>query len=172
LDTRYLEDNLKSIVHNTNYRGHTRISFPIENKAVEVYNTNRINTWRMTNWISFLFMITFLWLFSWPYLFFATKRWAVVKINWPFSVVNDAGERCFTSISERQLFEKWAKVIEKAVLEKKQGALSEEDFNNLDRPQPTFQSGHSEVDRAVSFLSAGARAYNEVNRQLGWGGDC
>jgi hypothetical protein len=172
LDTRFLEDNLKSLVHNTNYRGHTSITFPIENKAVEVYNTNRINTWRMTTWVCMIFYVTFLWLLTWPYLFFATKRWAVVKIEWPFSVLNDDGDKCFTSISERQWFEKWAKAIETAVLGKKQGALSEEDLSNVDRPQQSFQSGHSEIDRAVSFLGAGVRAYNEVNRQLGWGGDC
>jgi hypothetical protein len=172
LDKRYLTDSLKSLIHTTNYRGHTRITFPVENRVVEVYSSNRINSWRMTTWICMLFYISMLWLFTWPYLFFATKRWAVVKVDWPFSRITESGERCFTTISENQLFEKWAKTVEKAVLTKQQGTLTEEDLHRPDQPQEAFRSGHDGVDRAVNFLGAGITAFNEVNRQLGWGGDC
>ncbi|KAF2424880.1 hypothetical protein EJ08DRAFT_689437 [Tothia fuscella] len=172
LDRKYLQEQIKALVNNTNYRGHTCISFPIENEAVEVYSTNRINTWRNTTWICMIFYITFLWLFTWPYLFFAEKRWSVVKVDWPFSVKNEFDMNCYTSISEQQLFQRWAKALETAILGKKQGTLVEEDLHRVDEPTAAFQSGHSDVDRAVSFIGAGIRGYNEVNRQLGWGGDC
>jgi len=172
LDTKYLHDTLQSLVHSTNYKGHTRITFPIENRAVEVYSSHKFNKWRMTTWICMLFYISMLWLFTWPYLYFATKKWAVVKVDWPFSFVMENGERCFTTISEKQWFAIWGKTVETSVLEKKKGAVTEEDLNRAVLPREEFQSGNAQVDLAANFVGAGLRAFGEVNRQLGWGGDC
>lgn len=94
----------------------------------------------MTIWICMIFYITMLWLFTWPYLFFATKRWAVVKIDWPFSVLNDDGDRIYITVSESQWFGIWSKAIEKAVLMKKQGALTQLDLNPA--LEQEFRSGH------------------------------
>lgn len=171
LDRRYLTDALKSLVHSTNYRGHTHITFPIENRVVEVYSSNRVNSWRMTSWICMLFYISMLWLFTWPYIFFAEKRWAVVKVDWPFSRVTENGLRCYTTISEKDLFQKWSKILEKAILSRRQGTLTEEDLHRPNEATQDFRSGHDGIDQAVNFLGAGVRAYSEVSRQLGWGGD-
>ena len=113
-----------------------------------------------------------LWLFTWPYLFFATKRWAVVKVSWPFSTIDENGETNFTTISERQWFNIWAKTVENAVLRKMKGTLTEQDLLRAGETEDEFQSGHAGFDRTASFLGAGLRAFNQVNRQLGWGGDC
>jgi hypothetical protein len=172
LDIIYLRDTLKSLVHSTNYKGHTTITFPIENRAVDVYSSHKFNHWRMTTWICMIFYLTMLWIFTWPYLFFATKRWAVVKVTWPFSYVMEDGSRCFTTISEKVWFAQWAKTIEKAVLEKQQGVLTEEDLQRAVLPQEEFRSGNEQIDRAANFVGAGLRAFSDVNRQLGWGGDC
>jgi hypothetical protein len=114
-----------------------------------------------------LFYVSLLFIFTWPYLFFATKRWAVVKVDWAFSK-KDA----YATVSERRWFEIWKSCIKKAVLAKRQGLLTEEDLRIANAPEQEFRSGHEGLDTAVGFLGAGLQAYNQVNRQLGWGGDC
>jgi len=172
VDTRYIHDSINSLIHATNYRGHVRITFPVENGVYEVYSNHWINRWRLTSWIRVIFYFSMLWLFTWPYLFFATKRWEVVKVDWPFSMVNESGETLYAKISERQWFARWAQAIERAVLSRKQGCMTEEDVQRPIEPIQEFRSGNEGVDGAVNFLGAGIRAYGEINRQLGWGGDC
>ena len=113
-----------------------------------------------------------LWLFTWPYLFFATKRYAVVKADWPFSVAGDNGHTQYATISETQWLARWSKVIEKAALEKRQSVLTEEDLARVNEPVQQVNTGNSTLDSAVSLVGAGFRVFNEANRQLGWGGDC
>jgi hypothetical protein len=169
LNAAYLTENIKGLIKNTNYRGHTTITFPIENRVTEAYSCNRINNWRMNIWICMIFYITQLWILTWPYLFFSTKRWAVVKVDWPFSRLNENGETIYSSINETAWFSIWSKVIERAIWTKMQGTLTHLDLNPPSEEE--FQSGHAGVDRVVSLIGSGRRAYNEVNRQLGWGGD-
>lgn len=172
LDKSWLTNNIMSLIHNTNYRGHVNITFPIENRVVELYSSNRINNWRLTTWICMIFYITVLWIITWPCLFFSTKRWAVVKVDWPFSRPdgNVDGVRCFTSISEELWFQIWSPALLRAVLAKRQGTLTQLDLNAP--AEEVFQSGHAGVDRVAGVLGSGLRAFNEVNRALGWGEDC
>jgi len=58
------------------------------------------------------------------------------------------------------------------VLERKQGTLTHRDVAHARTEPQEFRSGNQHVDTAVGFLAAGLRAVNEVNGQLGWGGDC
>src|ERR1700712_2530710 len=84
-DETQLKNRLEGLIRSTNYRGHISITFPIENHYVDLYTSSRINEWRLKKWICWIFYLTFLWIFTWPYLFFATKRYAVVNAVWPFS---------------------------------------------------------------------------------------
>jgi len=171
LDKKYLEEQLTALVRSTNYRGHVDISFPVEERGVEVYSAHWVNRWRINGFICFLFYITFLWIFTWPFLFFATKRFAVVRAEWPWARRFDDGTVFYSSISERSWFEHWKFGIEKAVLAKRQGPLTEEDLQMLARPRETIRSGNQHLDTAVSWLIAGAAGVSEAQRVLGWGRD-
>jgi hypothetical protein len=172
LDEDYLSEQLTTLVLNTNYRGHLKITFPIENPSVEVYSNHRINRWRHNTWIYLLFLITFLWIFSWPVLFFWTKKYSVVKSAWPFSKEGEDGRRVYATMSEKQWYSRWATAIEKAALAKRQDLLTEEDLATGNEQPPAVNSGNQVVDQAIGLLGAGIRAYHEVNRQVGWGYDC
>lgn len=179
-DEELMCNRIEGLIRSTNYRGHTNITFPITNRAVDIYSTNRINTWRLTSWIRWLFYLTFLWLFAWPYLYFATKRFAVVTAYWRFSTSDPAtGQKVYTTMSEEQLFSRWQSALKRLVLDRYQGNASEEFLREVgQRPaNQRFASGNEPVDTAVNFLQAGFRAVNEVDRMLsgrpdGWGGDC
>jgi len=169
LDEMFLKENIQNLIRSTNYKGRIDIKFPIENPGVEIWSQHWINVWRNSTLICVLFYVTMLWIFTWPYLFFTTKKYAVVKAVWPFSIPTEDGGHCYASMSEGEWFTRWQKAIEKAVLQKKHATLSEEDLTQVDDPVP--QTGNNVIDSAISFIGVGVRAYQEVNRQVGWGYD-
>jgi len=171
LDEEYLTDQLTSLIRNTNYRGHLKITFPIENPTVEVFSDHKVNRWRQNSWLYLLFLISFLWIFAWPILFFWTKKYSVVKSAWPFSKEGEYGRKVYATMSESQWYNRWAKTIEKAALAKRKDVITEEDLAAVDQPAPAVNTGNQVIDQAVGFLGAGVRAYQEVNRQVGWGYD-
>ncbi|KAK3937199.1 putative abc transporter protein [Diplogelasinospora grovesii] len=167
------EDNvrrkLESLVRRTNYRGHLQITFPVKNEWVEVYNECKTNTWRLTNWIWWLCAFSLMFIFTWPYLFFRTKRFEVVFADWHFSRVVEGGRRDYVSMSEDQWYNLWGRAINRAVLEKRQGTLDQQDLLASEGAEPLM--GDSLQDNAISFVRAGVSAMNELNRQFGWGHD-
>lgn len=171
LDKKYLENALRSLVTSTNYRGRTQITFPITNGATELHSTHRLNAWRFNQWICLIFYMTFMWMISWPYLFFATRKWAVVSVDWPWSVQDEYGVKTYASISEGEWFRKWERVIEKAICAKQQGTLTMHDLIRSELPPPPFNSGSAAVDRVVGVFGASIRGARELRRQWGWGGD-
>ncbi|KAI0143413.1 hypothetical protein GGR57DRAFT_484124 [Xylariaceae sp. FL1272] len=171
LDEELLVLRLKQLVRDTNYRGHLNVSIVSKDAHFELYNDAKINRWRFTSWITWLFYLSFLWIFSWPYLFFRTKRWEVAVAEWSFSRITESGTREYVSISEEQWYNMWAFAICRAVMEKRQTLLDQADLRNAHEAQPNFASGNSTVDGALGLFRAGINAMNEVNRQLGWGGD-
>ncbi|KAF1978312.1 hypothetical protein BU23DRAFT_449395 [Bimuria novae-zelandiae CBS 107.79] len=185
-DEDYLKKRLEGLIRSTNYRGHISVTFPVENKNVDIYTTNRINQWRLTTWICWVFYLTFLWIFTWPALFFATKRYHVVIADWPWSRSDGRGNKVYTSISEEQWFEKWHVGIRRLVLDRFQCEASEEVLAGViarpeDPPMPgTIRTGHEGVDTTVNLLTQGfqvARALSngDLGRgrgvQGGWGYD-
>lgn len=170
-DEQRVRAHLEGMVRRTNYRGHVRISFPVDGEKVEVWNDCRTNRWRLTTWIYGLFCVTMLWLLTWPYLFFRTKRFEVVTATWFFSVVNFDDERVYATISEDQWYNLWGRALTKAVLMKRQGTLDQQDLLAAEGAPPSFNTGNAAVDGTFSILAAGVNAMNEVNRQLGWGED-
>ncbi|KAK5993923.1 hypothetical protein PT974_07361 [Cladobotryum mycophilum] len=131
-DWDLLERRLEDLVRATNYRGRLDISFPIRNSRVEIYNSCRTNRWRLTKWIYIVSIITLMFLFTWPWLFFRTKRWQTVYAEWEVSREEDDGTgrvtRRYASMSEEAWYNLWAKAVQKAVLERKQGALDQGDL--------------------------------------------
>ncbi|KAK7953180.1 hypothetical protein PG996_014075 [Apiospora saccharicola] len=173
-DFETVQERLRSLVRDTNYRGSLSVYLETKDELVEVYNDASINRWRLTSWVQWLFYLTLLFVFSWPYLWLRTKRFEVAVSEWPFSRMasNGNGDREYVSISEDQWYNMWGRAVRNAVLEKRQAVLDQADLRRAHEPQATFESGSATMDSAVGFVRAGVSAMNEVNRQLGWGYDC
>ncbi|KAI0905076.1 hypothetical protein F4823DRAFT_612724 [Ustulina deusta] len=167
-----VKHRLEGLVRGTNYHGHLRVQLITKDARIDFYNDARINRWRLTSWIRWIFFITLTFIFSWPYLIFRTKRWEVVVAEWPFSRTNESGAKEYVSISEDQWYNMWAHAICRAVLERRQTCLDQSDLRRAHEAGPAFNTGNTSVDGTVGLFRAGIHAMNEVNRQLGWGGDC
>ncbi|KXH35547.1 hypothetical protein CSIM01_08454 [Colletotrichum simmondsii] len=179
-DDERLKARLEDLVRATNYRGRIDVSFPVHDSTVEIYNTCRVNRWRQTTWIRWLFYLTFLWIFAWPYLFFRTKRFEVVEAEWAFSrrrrdpQTGAARGREYVSLSEADLYNMWARAISKAVLERRQGELDQRDLRDAEGRQDTsFEDVLAGIDQETTrgLVRAGVSAMNVVNRHFGWGED-
>ncbi|KAL1892786.1 hypothetical protein Sste5346_006869 [Sporothrix stenoceras] len=171
-DYKKVRTQMENLVRRTNYRGHLTVTFPTEEVGMVYYNEHRFNRWRMIKWVQALCVLTLMIIFTWPYLFFTTKRYEVVTVDWPFSRTRE-GRKEYVSLSEDQWYNLWARAISKGVLGKRQGTLDQEDLRQAEGADPTFEStGNQTVDGALGFVRAGITAMNHVNRQLGWGGDC
>ncbi|ROW07743.1 hypothetical protein VMCG_03459 [Cytospora schulzeri] len=168
-DQARVRDQIEAMVRRTNYRGRLDVSFPVRDETVEVWNQCRTNEWRLTKWIFTLFCVSMLWLLTWPYLFFRTKKFETVTSEWYFSRCRGEGRKAYVSLSEDQWYNLWGRALSKAVLSKRQGTLDQTDLIAADAPGPVYNTGNSTVDGALGFLRAGANAVTEVNRQLGWG---
>jgi hypothetical protein len=185
-DQTYMTNRIEGLIRSTNYRGQISITFPVEDENVDIYTSHKANSWRNTKWICWMFYLTFLWIFTWPILFFCTKRYAVVRAEWPFSVSAN-GRKIYTTVSEEQYFDRWCVPIKRLALDRYQGEASEEMMRGVadrpaDPPMPgTISTGHAGVDNAVGLLSQGfqvARALSNGSgrgltqaTQGGWGYD-
>ena len=179
----YLKSRIEGLIRSTNYRGHIIVSFPVENKNVDIYTTNRINQWRLTTWIRWVFYLTFLWIFSWPALFFATKNWEVVRAEWQWSNTDSQGIKQYTTISEEQWFEKWHVGIRRLVLDRFQNEASDEVLCGVmarpeDPPMPgSIRTGNEGLDNAANLLTQGFQVARAISSgsgrglQGGWGYD-
>jgi len=167
-----IKEGLTQVVRNLNYRGRIKIIFPISNPGVEIYNEHWVNRWRNTTWICMLFYVSMLWIITWPVLFFMTKKYDVVRVDYPFSKKDEDGCTKYATISEQQWLERWKNPIAKAVMDKRQCTLTEPDLlrdsNESNRLRAT---GNQTADTVVNLVHAGLQVYNEVNRQVGWGYD-
>lgn len=164
-DFELLRRKLESLIRGTNYRGRLNITFPIPNGRVEIYNECLTNRWRLTKWIEMMFVFTLLFIFSWPWLALRTARWDVVNVQWRMSATDDAGHKRYAGgLSEERWYNMWARVIHKAVLDRRQGTLDQGDLNRLDAPAPT-QGGY------LGAIQTGVEAMGVVNRSFGWGAD-
>lgn len=121
-----LRNRIVGLLRSTNYRGNISVTFPVEEANIDIYTSNRINTLRLKTWVCWLFYLSFLWIFSWPMLFFATRRYAVVRAEWPFSTTDERGEKRYTTVSEEQWFETWKVAIRRLALERFEGEATED----------------------------------------------
>lgn len=184
-DETYMKSRLEGLIRSTEYRGHINITFPVEDKYVDIYTSTRINEWRLKKWVCWIFYLTFLWIFTWPYLYFATKWYSVVKAEWIFSEVTPAGTKKYATISEEEWFRRWHVGIRRLVLDRFVGEAEYEQLQGViarpaDPPIPgTIATGNTNVDNAVGLLQTGfrvARVLSGGDRlgsalQTGWGYD-
>ena len=158
-DFDHLRRKIEKLVRDTNYQGHLDVSFPVHNARVEIYNDCRTNRWRLTKWIEVLCVLTLMVLFTWPWLFFRTKRWETVYVSWPM-----ARDGRYASMSEDQWYNMWARAIQRAILQRRQGQLDQGDVQRADMPDETAEG-------FAGVVQAGVDAMGVVNRSFGWGGD-
>ncbi|KAF2661163.1 hypothetical protein K491DRAFT_480093 [Lophiostoma macrostomum CBS 122681] len=182
----FLKNRIEGLIRSTNYRGHLSITFPIEDQSIDIYTSNFINNWRLKTWVRWIFYLTFLWIFTWPYLLFATKRYAIVKTEWFYSSVDDSGNKKYSTISEEDWFQRWHVGVRRLALDRFQGEASYEELRGVqarpaDPPMPgTINTGHVGVDNAVGLLQQGFQVASAISRgsnlarglQGGWGYDC
>lgn len=179
-DEAALEHLLSSLVGSTNYRGHTKISFPVTRNRVTVYSPCWQNKLRDKTWLRWIIYLTFLWIFTWPYLWFVTRRWEVLVAPFPYSCCPDCGNRRFIVKSEKAFFEEWRSSLRRAILGKKQGWIDEEyrlaTEEALRQGHPTAggrnpSTGNAVADGALGFLHAAVTARRDVAMAGGWGAD-
>lgn len=161
-DEQRVRQHLEDMVRRTNYRGNLETSFPVRDEKVEVWNECRGNRWRLTHWILLLFCLTFLWILTWPLLFFMTKKYETVSAVWHYSTLDEEGRKQYVTLSEDQWYNLGGRAISKAVLMKRQGMLNQQDLLAAEGAPPGFND-------ASNLVNAGINAMNAVNRQLGWG---
>jgi hypothetical protein len=163
-DFELLRGKLETLLRSTNYRGRLAVEFPVLNARVEIYNDCLTNRWRLTKWIEMIFVFTLMFVFTWPWLLLRTARWETVNARWHLSAVDAVGRKRYATLSEEQWYNMWARPIQKAALERRQGTLDQGDLNRAGlAPDP--QGGFA------SAVQAGVDAMGVVNRSFGWGGD-
>lgn len=158
-DFDHLRRKIEKLLRDTNYKGRLDVSFPVHNSKVEIYNGCRTNQWRLTKWIEVTCVLTLMVLFTWPWLFFRTKRWDTVYVSWPM-----ARDGRYASMSEDHWYNMWARAIRKAALQRRQGQLDQGDVHRADMPDEA-PGGFADAVRA------GVDAMGYVDRSFGWGGD-
>lgn len=168
-DEEKMREKLETLVRGTNYRGKVCITFPVKDQYVQIMNDCKVNRWRTTPWIVWMFYLSFMWLFAWPFLFFRTKKFEVAVAEWPFSIEEADGRKRYVSMSEDHIYNLWGRAVSRAVLDKRQGTLDQEDLiASQTAPEEAFGAV---LEGAPRFLREGINAITAVNRQLGWGGD-
>ncbi|KAK4158713.1 hypothetical protein QBC43DRAFT_328466 [Cladorrhinum sp. PSN259] len=168
-DEEKVRKSLTDLVRNTNYRGSVQIQFPIKDEYVVIYNDCFVNRSRLNKWIVWFCYLTFLWLLTWPFLFFSTKQFAVVTSDWYFSKELNEGRKRYVSMSEEHWYNTWARAIHNAVMMKKQTTLDHTDLVASHSAAPTAID--QALENAPTFVRSGVQMFTAVNRSLGWGGN-
>lgn len=179
-DRAYLERRIAQCIRSTNYLGRISVGFPIHDTRVEAYPANRISKLRKTGWFRLIFYITFLWVFTWPYLWFMTRRYHVATMTWRMSrpMQDESGEtRRECVLTEEEWIRRCGPAIKRAARARKIGSLSAEDV----AAAWVGLSGDAGVRvpaPCYSGLSRGRHNYTEWkalrspgNQALGWGGN-
>ncbi|TVY52563.1 hypothetical protein LCER1_G006449 [Lachnellula cervina] len=184
-NTKRLEQLLRSAIQETNYRGHLSVDFQISHQTVIVYSPGMVNQWRTTTWIRWVFYLTFLWIFSWPFLFFITSRYAVVKAVYEYADKppgDDVGRKP-TVMSEVDWFNRWESTIRRAALARMvctetflddayRTATTRADARGAQvGANPTPSTGNAFADGAFSLIGQGIRVAEDFNNARGWGRD-
>lgn len=197
-DTKRLESLLRSAIAETNYRGNVDIKFPSTHERLIIYSPAKINQWRTTKWICWIFYLTFLWIFSWPILFFLSAKYDVVKVTYPYADMppGQPGQRDCAVMTEAEWFSLWQNAIKRAAIGKMmcQEACLDDDYRiatakAIDRgefrPAPAQSDSSSRVvihsapaiprtgnafaDGALGILSQGLRVAESWNASRPWG---
>ncbi|KAF7196853.1 hypothetical protein HII31_01771 [Pseudocercospora fuligena] len=182
LDTDLIKERLEPVIRSTHYRGHVDITFPVADRNVDIYSPHWVNKARIS-WVRWIFYLTFLWVFTWPVLFFMTKKWNVYMIHWRFSRPSQTqvGAKEYASISESAWIQRHSQLILSLVLDKYQGDGTQLPTDvqvdpNSRRPEinvPTVNLAGGGLNAAVSLFNGGMSVYRQASGQgnQGWGAD-
>jgi len=77
LNADYMEQEVRAWVRAADYRQTVSVQFPVNNRTVLVAPESWISNVRYSGW-RWAFYISMLWIFTWPVLWFWTKKWEVV----------------------------------------------------------------------------------------------
>ncbi|KAF5566880.1 hypothetical protein FPHYL_3570 [Fusarium phyllophilum] len=187
IDETLFRNSLTNYVRTSNYKGNLTIEFPVADRAVDIYSSNRLNTWRLTTWICWIFYLTFLWIFSWLILFFITKRYQVVSAEWPFSLTDANGQKRYTTVSEQQWVDLYGPAIKQLCLDRYEGLAGDAFLNQvLERGDANTRNEGVDTRAAMGVAAAafqggrfnavsGARSLMRIagasSDQIGWGFD-
>lgn len=169
-DFDLLAGKLTSLIRATNYLGHVSVTFPVHDARVEIYNDCAVSRWRLTRWVQIVAYVTLVFLLTWPWLAFRTKRWETAYVAWPLR--EDEGRGRYTSMSEEVWYNMWARAIQQAAVARRQGTLDQGDMQRANllagNPPPLPDN----VDGGwAGAIQAGVEAMARVNRSFGWGAD-
>ena len=131
-----LQRRIESVIRGTNYRGRLSVQFALDPYSVTISTPHWLNRARNNWYIYYFCVITQLWIFTWPLLFFLTRYWSVVVVECPFQrlrgqpyqVVDERGERRlrqdieWASESEERWAQKWKSTIEDGVMSRRTGS--------------------------------------------------
>jgi hypothetical protein len=184
-DTKKLEQLLRSAITETNYLGHVTINFPTMYGRLVVYTPGKINRWRSTTWICWVFYLTFLWVVSWPILFFLTRKYEVMKVSFPYANIpaDQPGPRDCSVMTEVAWFNLWQSAIKRAALARivcndtcldddYRVATAKADARGASQsPRELPRTGNAFADEALGVFSQGLRLAESWNASRGWGAD-
>ena len=156
-----------------------------------------INRLRTNIYVRWFFYLTFLWMFSWPVLFLASRRWTIAEICWPFKrfaepprqVVEDGERRLrqdfeYVRESESAWARKWAPSVERAVSSRARngqvvefiGTAEEVDRRRAERAEELRMEREREptggfAGGALAILRGVGNMARENEEHRGWGYD-
>ncbi|TLD21524.1 hypothetical protein PspLS_09102 [Pyricularia sp. CBS 133598] len=157
LDIARLQANAMAIARSTGFGGDVSITFNSFGTEVEVLSSNKINQWRRLTWLRIVCYVTFLWIFTWPFLYFFTKRFHCVYVEWPFSRIRSDGFKEYVSLNEDQMLEVWGRAMFNAVMARSTDILTRQDLTS------------AQAAAGVGYGVGGVG--NNINQQYGWGRD-
>ena len=186
LDEEFLRIRLEQLIRSTKYCGALEITFPTQDKHIDIYNPSWINEWR-NGWIRYIFYFSSLWIITWPLLFFLTKRWDVYRVDWRFSykqTTDDGTEILIKHINEATWLDNRKQQITELALSRYQGDATDLpwDLGRGTRPRgPAIE--YRNVEQAATRLIGATSVVMPLqrgspgnwgallNRSDGWGGD-
>ncbi|KAI1176793.1 hypothetical protein F4777DRAFT_243458 [Nemania sp. FL0916] len=112
LDQNWIEGQIRSLIAAIDYKGHVTVQFPVTHAKVTIQNPDKVNKF-------FTSVAT---------LFTGKAKYEVVKAVWPFATAKngDRGRKCIVQ-SEKTWWEEWKDPIKFAILQRRQGWVTNED---------------------------------------------
>lgn len=182
---RLIEANIRS----TNYRGHITIGFQLSPRSITVQTPHAFNKLRHNKFFYWFCIILQFWIFTWPILFFMTKRWAITSIMWPYRRYTNRNQQQESgmiprSISEDDWARKYQYTIQQGVLSRAQDGTFIEYMPRDEQEERRRQEQERErrASEPQSGLVGGALSLmrgvgniiqeNQNARGVGWGYDC
>lgn len=188
-DLTLLENELEAIIRSTNYLGRIEINFPVLEARVEVFPANRISRIRKNVYWRWFFYLTFGWIFTWPLLWFFTRRYHVVETYWRYSTrsadYNPDGRAQRVAVhEEEEWLMAWGPAIKRAAKARRHGFVTAHDIDEMDRAElegqtgavrPPPKTGNSTIDGALGFIAGVGSIANDIRLSrseiIGWGGN-